>query len=299
MGTPDYAWVILEKLLNSQDIEVVAVFTQPDKYKGRKQVLTLPYIKQMLIEKKSKIKIYQPQTLKAKDVYESIKKLFPDYIVVAAYGQILPENILGIAPCINLHASLLPKYRGAGPIQSTILNQDKYGGVTAMLMSKGLDTGDILAYFVVAIEQNIMLEELFDKLSFVAASLTVKTLRNFSKINPIKQFDALSCYSKKIKKSDGLIDFNDSKEFYIKFRAFHPWPGVYLPNGLKVKKMEISKQTGNLKKGEIVAIKSEYITVSCIKGAVDLYIVQPDSKKQMRTREYILGKRLKVGDNIL
>ncbi len=299
MGTPDYAWVILEKLLDSKDIEVVAVFTQPDKPVGRKRVLTPPFVKKQLIDKKIDIKIYQPENLREKNIESIIKKSSPDFIIVAAYGQILPKNILKISPCINLHASLLPKYRGASPIQSAILNEDEYSGVTAMLMSEGLDTGDMLAYSIVATDKNVMLNELFDKLSFAAALLTIATLQDFSKISPIKQFDALSCYSKKIKKGDGLVDFSNAEEIYTKFRAFYPWPGIYLSNGLKIKKLKISKQTSSFKKGEIIAIKNDCITVSCIKGAVDIYSVQPNSKKQMDVKSYIAGKRLKVGDNIL
>jgi methionyl-tRNA formyltransferase len=299
MGTPDYAWVILEKLLNSHDIEVVAVFTQPDKPVGRKHILTPPFVKKQMIDKKIDIKICQPENLRNKNIQNSITKLSPDYIIVAAYGQILPKSILEIAPCINLHASLLPKYRGASPIQSAILNLDKYTGITAMLMNEGLDRGDIIGYEYVKLNESIILGKLFDKLSFAASSLSIEVLRNFSALKPIKQYDLFSSYSKKIKKSDGLVDFDDAKEIYTKFRAFYPWPGIYLINNLKIKKMKISNKTNSSKKGEIIAINNEHITISCCDGAVDLYRVQPSSKKEMDAKEYILGKRLKVGDNLL
>ena len=142
MGTPDYATVIFQELLESH-YEVVALFTQPDKKVGRKQILTYPHIKQFCVDNGLSLPIYQPTTLKDEKIINSIKSLNPDFIIVAAYGQILPKQILNIAPCINLHASLLPKYRGASPIQSAILNNDKYSGVTAMMMEETLDSGDI------------------------------------------------------------------------------------------------------------------------------------------------------------
>ncbi len=298
MGTPDYAGVILEKLLESNDINVCAVFTQPDKPVGRKQILTPPYVKKMLLDKKSDIKIYQPSSLKDESVINAIKELAPDFIVVAAYGQILPKEILQIAPCINLHASLLPKYRGASPIQAVLLNDEEMTGVTAMLMDEGLDTGDILAYSFVKITPETLVGELFEKLSFSAANLCVSTLKEFDKIKPLKQFGALKSYSKKIKRSDGEIEFKNAKEIYIKYRAYTPWPGIYLENGLKIKKMSLLNETDTFKEGEILDIADNDITVGCKAGKITIQRVQPPSKKEMSAKEYILGKRLKVGDRL-
>jgi len=299
MGTPDYAGVILEKLLDSNFVDVVGVFTQPDKPVGRKQIITPPFVKKLLLQKYSNIKIYQPNDLKSFKIEQIIKKLAADYIVVAAYGQILPKNILDLIPCINLHASLLPLYRGASPIQSSILNHDNYSGVTAMLMDEKLDTGDMIGFEYVKIAKNMMVDELFVRLSNCAASLCIKVLEQYKTLKPISQFNALSSYSKKIKKEDGLVDLDDADLIYSRFRAYHPWPGIYLSNQLKLKKIKISNLKSSGKKGEIVSVENDFITISCDKGAIDIYWVQPNSKKEMPAKSYILGKRLKVGDCIL
>ncbi len=296
MGTPDYAGIILDKIFQEDGISVKAVFTQPDKPVGRKQILTSPYVKKMIIEKGVNVDVFQPKSLKDKNIVKIIKDIEPDFIVVAAYGQILPREILDIAPCINLHASLLPKYRGASPIQSAILNEDIYSGVTAMLMNEGLDTGDMLGYAFVKIEEDMMVEELFERLSCEASKLTIEILKNFESLKPLKQFDILSSYAKKINRSDGEVDFEDCKKLYLKYKAFTPWPGIFLKNGLKLKKVMLSNihQIGKI--GEILHIESEYITVLCKNGAIDIVEVQPSSKKVMNSNQYIKGKRLKVGD---
>ncbi len=300
MGTPDYATTILKALLDDKSFEVIGVFTQPDKPVGRRQVLTPPHIKGYLTSSKKNIKIFQPATLKEESIQNKIRDLKPDFIVVAAYGQILPKEILQIAPCINLHASLLPMYRGASPIQSTILNCDRFGGVTAMLMDEGLDTGDILAYSVLKTGKNTTIKELFDKLSLLAAKLSVTTLKEFDKIAPIKQHDLLTSYSKKISKSDGLVSLESADELFIKFRALHPWPGIFLKNQLKIKDMSINDDKNEYKnEGEIISIENETVVISCKRGSVTLKLLQPPSKKVVSAKEYILGKRLKVGDNIL
>ncbi len=296
MGTPDYAGIILDKIFQEDDISVKAVFTQPDKPVGRKQILTPPYVKKMIIEKDIDIDIFQPKTLKDKNIVNIIKDIEPDFIIVAAYGQILPKEILDIAPCINLHASLLPKYRGASPIQSAILSEDIYSGVTAMLMNEGLDTGDMLGYAFVKIEEDMMVEELFERLSYEASKLTIEILKNFESLKPLKQFDFLSSYAKKINRSDGEVDFEDCKKLYLKYKAFTPWPGIFLKNGLKLKKVMLSNIHQIGKVGEILHIESKYITVSCKNGAIDIVEVQPSSKKVMNSNQYIKGKRLKVGD---
>ena len=298
MGTPDYAWAILEKLLEDNDINVCAVFTQPDKPVGRKQVLTPPYVKKMLLDRKSDIKIFQPNSLKDDNSLNAIKELAPDFIVVAAYGQILPKDILQIAPCINLHASLLPKYRGASPIQAVLLNDENITGVTAMLMDEGLDTGDILAYSFVEITPKTIVGELFEKLSFSAANLCATTLKEFDKIKPLKQFGALKSYSKKIKRSDGEVEFKNAKEIYTKYRAYTPWPGIYLKNGLKIKKISLMNDRGTFEEGKILDIADNDVTVGCKVGKIVIHRVQPPSKKEMSAKEYILGKRLKVGDTL-
>lgn len=298
MGTPDYATEIFKSLINDKDFELIALFTQPDKPVGRKQIITPPHIKQYCIDNAIDIKIYQPTTLKDEAIIQAIQELKPDFIVVAAYGQILPQSILSLAPCINLHASLLPKYRGASPIQDAIKNIDKYTGVTSMLMEKGLDTGDILGLSYVKVE-NKKVDELFYELSQVASLLTIKTIKNFDSIKPLKQNSSLATYSKKIQKEDGLISFDNAKDICAKFRAYCFWPDIFLSSELKIKNMELIDDNGNYNAGEILHIDKEYVIIGCNIGKVKISTVQPASKKEMNVVDYLRGRRIGIGDTIL
>ena len=294
MGTPDYATVIFERLLE-ENYNIVALFTQPDKPVGRKQVLTPPHIKQFIIENGLSLPIYQPATLKDKSTSDNIKKLNPDIIIVAAYGQILPKDILDIAPCINLHASLLPKYRGASPIQQSILNGDKYTGVTAMFMDVGLDSGDILGLKYLPIGKDIVVQELFEGLSNSAATLTIEVLENFENISAKKQNLAMVSHCGKVKKSDGLIEFIDATKFYNKYRAYKSWPDIYLLSNLKIKECLLEDTNSRNIEGLILDIDKNSILVGCRKGTIRIFMVQPSSKKEMNVVDYIRGKRLEVG----
>lgn len=298
MGTPDYATTIFQGLLE-KEYNIVALFTQPDKKVGRKQVVTPPHIKQYCLQNNISIPIYQPTTLKSDEVVQDIKNLNPDMIIVAAYGQILPQNILDIAPCINLHASLLPAYRGASPIQSAILNNDTYTGVTAMLMELGLDSGDILGYKYIKIEEDMVVEELFDNLAKVAQKLTIEILERFDTISPKKQDLSKVSYCKKITKQDGLVDLDDAFKTYTKYKAYKSWPDIYLPNNLKLKDIELNETTSTNIAGTILKINKENIVVACTKGSIVINSLQPASKKQMKATDYIRGARLEVGNNIL
>ena len=292
MGTPDYATKILEGI----EEWVVALFTQPDKPVGRKQILTPPDTKRYVMERKLDIPIYQPDSLKNEKVIETIRGLRPDFIVVAAYGKILPKEILSIAPCINLHASLLPKYRGASPIQQALLEGETQTGVTAMLMDERLDSGDILAYDVIGIEEDDTAVTLFKKLAARARELTLHVLKRYSLLAPIKQMDVDATYCKKIRKSDGLVDFDDAKLIYNKYRAFIHWPGIFLKSGLKLKKIALEQKSGEHIPGKILKIDEDGIVVGCKRGSIKLLQVQPPSKKEMDALSYIRGKRLGVGD---
>jgi len=297
MGTPDYAQKILERLISESGIDVVAVYTQPDKPVGRKKVMTSPEVK-VLAETKD-IAVYQPTRLRDEETVKELLKIECDYIVVAAYGQILPRAILDHAPCINLHASILPQYRGASPIQQTLLNDDKVTGVTAMLMEEGLDTGDILKIDTIDVPKDMMVSTLFDALTEIASSLTVDVLQNFEKYTPVKQNDAESTHCKKIVKQDGLVRFDDAHTLYSKYRAFTPWPGIYLESGLKLKKIELIEKCALGKSGSILEINTDNILVACSKGVIKIYTVQPQSKKEMSVIAYINGKRLVVEDTFL
>ncbi len=297
MGTPEYAKVILEVLIDDKDINISAVFTQPDREVGRKRVLTPPIVK--VVAKEAKIDVFQPTTLKDDGIKELIESMNPDFIVVAAYGQILPKSILDIAPCINLHASILPKYRGASPIQQAILNGDEYSGVTAMLMDEGLDTGDILGFKFIQTKNAPTLDLMFEKLSYLAASLTVDILKNFNNLNPIKQVGALSSHCKKITKQDGLIIFDNAQEIYRKFCGYFGWPGIFLESGLKLIDIELNSIDGSFKEGELIDIEDDYIVVGCKIGSLKIKKLQPPSKAKMDAKAYILGKRISIGDTLL
>ena len=296
MGTPDYAEKILERLIQTQDIEIVAVYTQPDKPVGRKKVMTPPVVK--TLAQKNSIDVYQPTRLRDEEVVEELLAIECDYIVVAAYGQILPRAILDHAPCINLHASILPQYRGASPIQQTLLNDDKTTGVTAMLMEEGLDTGDILKIDTVAVPKDMMGETLFDSLTEVAATLTIDVLQNFQMYTPKKQVESEASHCKKITKQDGLVTFADAYKIYNKYRAFTPWPGIYLESGMKLKKIDLVDKCALGKSGTIIEINKDNILVACDKGVIRIYSVQPQSKKEMSVIAYINGKRLGIEDTL-
>jgi len=296
MGTPDYAESILKKIIDTPDMDVVAVYTQPDKPVGRKKIMTPPVVKTMAHE--NSIDVYQPNRLRDEDTVKELLKIDCDYIVVAAYGQILPLEVLQHAPCINLHASILPQYRGASPIQQTLLNGDTKTGVTAMLMDVGLDTGDILKINEIDVSEDEMVESLFDRLTEVAADLTIDVLENFNDFTPVKQDDSLSTHCCKITKADGEVEFSDANTLYNKYRAFTPWPGVYLSSGLKLKNIELLEKDSKNEPAKILFVEKNYIVVGCEQGSVKILSVQPQSKKEMDIISYINGKRLNLADTL-
>lgn len=296
MGTPSYATEIFKKLLIS-NYEVIGLFTQPDKPVGRKQVLTPPDIKQFCIDNSINIPIFQPEKLRDNlAAYLVIKELKPDFIIVAAYGQILPKEILKLAPCINLHASLLPKYRGASPIQESLLNDDNFTGVTSMFMEEGLDSGDILALQYLKITPTMEVSEAFSKLSLIAAELTITTLDNFDRLNPIKQNESEVSFCKKIKKENGLVDFSDAKNLFLKYKAYSFWPGIFLESELKLKDIELLEETSQNEAGKILDICKDYIIVGCKKGSLKIKTLQAPSKKAINSVDFVRGQRVKIGD---
>ena len=296
MGTPSYATTIFKELLKSK-YEVVGLFTQPDKPVGRKQILTPPDIKQFCLEEKIELPIFQPLKLKGnEEAQKQIKSLKPDFIIVAAYGQILPKEILDIAPCINLHASLLPKYRGASPIQESLLNDDNYTGVTSMLMEEGLDSGDILGLQYLKITSSMEVSEAFERLSKIAAKLTITTLDNYENIKPIKQNESEVSFCKKIKKEDGLVNFSNAKNLYLKYKAYSYWPGIFLESELKLKDINLVETDSVNEEGKILEISKDFIVIGCKKGSLKIATLQAPSKKAISSVDYIRGQRLEVGD---
>lgn len=297
MGTPDFAVPSLLSLVKSEH-KVLAVFTQPDKPKGRGYTLTPPPVKVCAAE--NNIPVYQPEKVKDGTAFEIIKELAPDVIVVVAYGKILPKNIIDYPKygCINVHGSLLPKYRGAAPIQWAVLNGEKETGVTTMLMNEGLDTGDILLKSVTQIGENETSGELFDRIMTMGADLLLETLDGLSnnKLTPIKQDDSLSTYASVLDKSLCQIDWNKSAlEVHNKVRGLSPWPvAVTMLNGKRVKihKTEVSNGTGN--PGEIIALNP--LTVACKSDAVRINTLQLEGKKAMDSKSFLAGHKLSVGE---
>lgn len=295
MGTPDFAVPSLENIAEVHNVQ--AVFTQPDKPVGRKMVLTPPDVK--VCAEKLGIPVYQPVKLKDSDSYEIIKELNPDVIVVVAYGQILPENILNIPKygCINVHGSLLPKYRGAAPIQWSVLNGDKVTGVTTMYMEKGLDTGDILETKEYEIGINDTAGEVFDTLAEMGGKLILDTLEKAEKgqLHPIKQDDSKSSYAKMLDKSMCNIDFSKTNlQVHNQVRGLSPWPVASTKlNGKVLKIFETRLAEGKGKPGEI--LNTNPLTIACGEGAVVVNTVQLQGKKKMDSKAFLQGHKLEKG----
>lgn len=295
MGTPDFAVPSLKAI--AQHHNVLAVFTQPDKPVGRKMVMTPPDVK--VCAQELSIPVYQPVKLREGDNDKIIRELNPDVIVVVAYGQILPENILNIPKygCINVHGSLLPKYRGAAPIQWSVLNGDTVTGVTTMYMEKGLDTGDILLKEEYEIGINETAGEVFDNLAMLGGELIIKTLEYAQKgmLKPVKQDDSLSSYAKMLDKSMCKIDFSKTnKEVHNKVRGLCPWPvASTVFNGKVLKIFETRLADGKGKPGEVISTNP--LTVACGEGAVVVNSVQLQGKKRMDSNVFLQGHKINIG----
>lgn len=295
MGTPDFAVPSLKAI--AQHHNVLAVFTQPDKPVGRKMVLTPPDVK--VCAEELSIPVYQPEKLREGDNDKLIRELNPDVIVVVAYGQILSESILNIPKygCINVHGSLLPKYRGAAPIQWSVLNGDEVTGVTTMYMEKGLDTGDILLTEEYKIGINETAGEVFDNLSELGGELIIKTLDYAQKgmLKPVKQDDSLSSYAKMLDKSMCKIDFSKTnKEVHNKVRGLCPWPvASTVFNGKILKIFETRLAEGKGKPGEVISTNP--LTVACGEGAVVVNSVQLQGKKRMDSNAFLQGHKINIG----
>ena len=300
MGTPDFAVPALEKLAQSPDYTVAAVFTQPDKPKGRKMVMTPPDVK--VCAEKLGIPVFQPSSMRSEEAYNSLKELNPDVIVVAAYGQILPKAVLDLPKfgCVNIHGSLLPKYRGAAPIQQSVLDGEKVTGVTTMLMDVGLDTGDILLKAETEIGENETAGELFDRLAVLGGELIIETLDKLKKgeITPQKQDESLATHTSKITKELCPIDFNMSAfEVHNKVRGLNPWPVAVTEiagKTVKVYSSRVSDMSGAA--GTILSLKP--FVVACGDKSVELIEIQPQGKKRMTAQAFLAGHKLNIGDKL-
>lgn len=298
MGTPDFAVPCLEKLIS--EYEVAGVFTQPDKPVGRKQVLTPPPVK--VLAQEHNIPVYQPERIKNSDAVDIIKSLNADVIIVVAYGKILPKEVLDAAPlgCINVHASLLPKYRGAAPIQWAVLDGEEETGVCIMQMDEGLDTGDVLLVKKTKIDINETSEELFERLSVIGADALIETLKLIEngEVKRTPQPEGSFKYAKMISKDLCPIDWNKSAlEIHNKVRGLQTWPVAITKldgKNIKIHQTVLSEVQGN-NAGEVVDSNGKLI-VSCGDGkCIEILKVQLEGKKSMDTKAFLSGHKIQKG----
>lgn len=301
MGTPDFA--VNSFLSLCREFSVVGVFTQPDKPKGRGYTLTPPPIK--VEAEKLGIPVYQPETLKDFAVQDILEELSPDVIAVVAYGKILPSYVLEFPRygCVNLHGSILPKYRGAAPMQRAIIDGEKVTGVSTQLMAQGVDTGDILEKAYVEIGENDNFEDIHDRLSSVGADLIVSTIKKLTEglITPEAQDHALATHAAKIEKTDCLIDFeNDAAVIHNLIRGLSPIPlsFAYLKGKMiKIKTSRIVEAEGVFgKAGEVLSADSKGITLACGKGKLLITELVPEGKKAMSASSFVNGRGVAAGD---
>ena len=296
MGTPDFAVPALRALAEKH--EVAAVFTQPDKPVGRKQILTPPDVK--VCAQEIGIPVCQPASMKTPEALELLKSFAPDVVVVAAYGQILPQAVLDVPKygCVNIHGSLLPKYRGAAPIQQAVLNGDSVTGVTTMLMDAGLDTGDILLVKETPIGENETSAELFDRLSALGGELILETLAALENgtVTPKKQDESLATHTSKIDKSLCPVDFSRSAlQIHNQIRGLYSWPvATATICGKRVKIHRAKLAEGRGRAGEILSVKP--LVIACGEGAIELLELQPEGKKKMTAEAFAAGHKLKTGE---
>ncbi|HBT71125.1 MAG TPA: methionyl-tRNA formyltransferase [Lysinibacillus sp.] len=304
MGTPDFSAPIL-RMLHDEGYDIKAVVTQPDRPVGRKRVLTPPPVKAAALE--LGLPIIQPEKLRGSEELQQILALQPDLVITAAFGQILPKELLD-APafgCINVHASLLPKYRGGAPIHQAIIDGEKETGVTIMYMAEKLDAGDIISQRAIPIEENDYTGGLFEKLSIVGCELLKETLPSI--INGTNsrtvQDEALVTFASNISREQERIDWtNDAATLYNQVRGLHPWPVAYTTfedGNFKVWWAAIGKCKHETNPGTVVAIEKDHFEVAAGNGTtLALYDVQPAGKKRMTAEEYLrgTGSKLQIGD---
>jgi len=298
MGTPDIAVPCLEALINTH--QVVAVVTQPDKPKNRGQKMAMSPVKEVALS--YNIDVLQPVKFKDNAFLPELEKYNPDVIVVIAYGRILPEYVLEYPKykCINVHASLLPEYRGAAPIQWSIVDGKKVTGITTMLMNKGLDTGDMLLKEKIEITDTMTGGELHDKIAELAPKILLETLENIDTIVPEKQDDSKSCYASMIDKSMTVIDWNKtSVEICNLIRGMNPFPAARTTVDGKLLKVFMAQPCD--KKGEVGMVLDidDGFLVGCMDGSVKVTEVQPEGKRRMSAKDYTLGNKIKVGDMLI
>ena len=302
LGTGEIGLPSLKAIYDSSDHHIISVFTQPDKPFGRKGELKPSEIKKFAQSKN--IPIYQPEKIREQEAIDQLSLGNPDVLVVVAYGQILPEAVLRIPKiaCINLHASLLPLYRGASPIQAAILNGDEQTGLTSMYIAEGLDDGDLLKSKELIIDQDETGGSLHDRLAALGPELLIESLNLLStgQAPREEQDHDQATHVSKLSRSDGEIDWSKSAEsIERKIRAFDPWPGTftYFPDGALVKifpPASIEKNRDG-EPGVIISTQSNHVTVSCGVGAMSFSSIQPAGRKKMSLSSYMAGKNIEPG----
>ena len=302
MGTPDFAVPPLAALVKA-GYEVTAVITQPDKPKGRGKTLLPTPVKEEAM--KYEITVYQPQKVRDPEFVEVLKNLAPDMIVVAAFGQIIPKEILDMPKygCINIHASLLPKYRGAAPIQQAVIDGEKESGVTIMKMGMGLDTGDMISQAVVTLSEDETGGSLFDRLAETGASLLIQTIpsiENGTATYTKQPEESPTPYAAMITKKMGLLDFSRNAEVLERLvRGMNPWPSAYTylnKKTLKVWKAVVEDaESGKVAPGTIVGVDKKGIHVACGEKILVLQEVQLEGKKRMETDAFLRGYQVTEG----
>ncbi len=304
MGTPDFAMIQLEALV-SAGANVIGAVTQPDKPKGRKMVLTPPPVK--VYAEEHEIPVYQPKTLRGEEFAALLSEIDPELIVVAAYGKILPENVIDYPKvgCICVHGSLLPKYRGAAPIQRAIIEGEKESGITIMHIDPGIDTGDMISKVNVPIEMNDNFETVHNKLAEAGAKLlleTVEMLENGTAPRE-KQDDAFSTYAAKIENADCVLDFDaDAVSVHNRIRGLSPFPLAVVSHNdrsLKIVSAELlDTEKAHDKPGEVLSCdaKANRIEVACANGSIAITALLPEGKGRMAASDFINGRKISVGD---
>ena len=299
MGTPDFAVPCLERLIEAGH-EIAAVFSQPDKPRGRKMILTPPEVKACAL--KHGLTVYQPKSLRNDEAMELIKEIAPDCIVVAAYGKILPKAMLDLPKygCINVHGSLLPKYRGSAPIQWSIINGEKETGVTIMQMAEGVDTGDMLYQKAIPIGIDDTAESMFEKLSDLGGEMIVEALDLLEegKLTPIKQDETLATHAPMLNKEIAVIDWNKSAlEVHNLVRGLYSWP--IAQTTLHGKKLKIYRTAVGKGSGEAgTVISTSPLTIACGEGAVVIEELQLEGKKRMDAKAFLIGHPLHIKEKI-
>ena len=303
MGTPEFSIPSIQKIHNSSH-SLLSLVTQPDRPKGRGQKQIASPIKSFAIE--NNIPVLQPEKVNTEDFISSLLKNRPDYIIVVAFGQILGETFLKIPKqfCINLHSSLLPKYRGAAPINRAILNGDTVSGVTTMIMDKGMDTGDILLTKETPIELNDDAKSLHDKLAMQGAELILETLSRLEKNNilPTPQNSDVASYAPKLKKEESLVDWQqDAKSIFNKIRGLTPWPGthtLYKGKRLGILKGEVLSGNPADHPGHVERITDSGIEVGTADKRLKITELKPEGKKSMSVKSFLSGYKINRGDKL-